>query len=55
MPAAILTVLDSGATPLRPPLGDDGVDAVLGYLDSVRRGRALRLPCRLNKRPFGPG
>jgi hypothetical protein len=29
-------VLDSDATPLRLPLGDDGVDAVLGHLDSVR-------------------
>ena len=34
--AAILTALDTGATPLRLPLGDDAVDAVLGHLDSVR-------------------
>ena len=34
--AAILTALDSEATPLRLPLGDDAVDAILGHLDSVR-------------------
>jgi NAD(P)-dependent dehydrogenase (short-subunit alcohol dehydrogenase family) len=34
--AAILTALDSEATPLRLPLGDDAVDAILGRLDSVR-------------------
>ena len=34
--AAVLTALDTGATPLRLPLGDDAVDAVLGHLDSVR-------------------
>jgi NAD(P)-dependent dehydrogenase (short-subunit alcohol dehydrogenase family) len=34
--AAILTALDSGETPLRLPLGDDAVDAILGHLDSVR-------------------
>jgi NAD(P)-dependent dehydrogenase (short-subunit alcohol dehydrogenase family) len=34
--AAILTALDAAQTPLRLPLGDDAVDAVLGHLDSVR-------------------
>ena len=34
--AAILTALDSEPTPLRLPLGDDAVDAILGHLDSVR-------------------
>ncbi|MFG2648193.1 oxidoreductase [Streptomyces sp. NPDC048436] len=34
--AAILTALDADDTPLRLPLGDDGVDAVVGHLDAVR-------------------
>jgi NAD(P)-dependent dehydrogenase (short-subunit alcohol dehydrogenase family) len=34
--AAILTALDSEQPPLRLPLGDDAVDAILGHLDSVR-------------------
>src|SRR5580692_10550955 len=34
--AAILTALDAEPTPLRLPLGDDAVDAILGHLDSVR-------------------
>jgi NAD(P)-dependent dehydrogenase (short-subunit alcohol dehydrogenase family) len=34
--AAILTALDAGQTPLRLPLGDDAVDAILGHLDVVR-------------------
>jgi NAD(P)-dependent dehydrogenase (short-subunit alcohol dehydrogenase family) len=34
--AAILTALDSEPTPLRLPLGDDAVDAIIGHLDSVR-------------------
>jgi NAD(P)-dependent dehydrogenase (short-subunit alcohol dehydrogenase family) len=34
--AAILTALDSDETPLRLPLGDDAVDAVLTHLDTVR-------------------
>jgi NAD(P)-dependent dehydrogenase (short-subunit alcohol dehydrogenase family) len=34
--AAILTALDAPDTPLRLPLGDDAVDAVLGHLDSTR-------------------
>jgi NAD(P)-dependent dehydrogenase (short-subunit alcohol dehydrogenase family) len=34
--AAILTALDAEPTPLRLPLGDDAVDAVLGHLDAVR-------------------
>jgi NAD(P)-dependent dehydrogenase (short-subunit alcohol dehydrogenase family) len=34
--AAILTALDADATPLRLPLGDDAVDAILGHLDTVR-------------------
>ena len=34
--AAILTALDSAEPPLRLPLGDDAVDAVLGHLDTVR-------------------
>jgi NAD(P)-dependent dehydrogenase (short-subunit alcohol dehydrogenase family) len=34
--AAILTALDAGQTPLRLPLGDDAVDAILGHLDAVR-------------------
>lgn len=34
--AAILAALDADETPLRLPLGNDGVDAVLGHLDQVR-------------------
>ena len=34
--AAILTVLDADTTPLRLPLGEDAVDAVLGHLDAIR-------------------
>jgi NAD(P)-dependent dehydrogenase (short-subunit alcohol dehydrogenase family) len=34
--AAILTALDTDQAPLRLPLGDDAVDAILGHLDSVR-------------------
>ena len=34
--AAILTALDAEKTPLRLPLGDDAVDAVLHHLDEVR-------------------
>jgi NAD(P)-dependent dehydrogenase (short-subunit alcohol dehydrogenase family) len=34
--AAILTALDAADTPLRLPLGDDAVDAILSHLDSVR-------------------
>jgi NAD(P)-dependent dehydrogenase (short-subunit alcohol dehydrogenase family) len=34
--AAILTALDSDATPLRLPLGDDAVDAIASHLDTVR-------------------
>jgi NAD(P)-dependent dehydrogenase (short-subunit alcohol dehydrogenase family) len=34
--AAILTALDAEKTPLRLPLGDDSVDAILGHLDAVR-------------------
>ena len=34
--AAILTALEAGTTPLRLPLGDDSVDAILGHLDGVR-------------------
>ena len=34
--AAILTALDAPNTPLRLPLGDDAVDAILGHLDSTR-------------------
>jgi NAD(P)-dependent dehydrogenase (short-subunit alcohol dehydrogenase family) len=34
--AAILTALGAEKTPLRLPLGDDSVDAILGYLDAVR-------------------
>jgi NAD(P)-dependent dehydrogenase (short-subunit alcohol dehydrogenase family) len=34
--AAILTALDSAEPPLRLPLGDDAVDAILGHLDMVR-------------------
>ena len=34
--AAILTALNTETTPLRLPLGDDAVDAILGHLDSVR-------------------
>jgi NAD(P)-dependent dehydrogenase (short-subunit alcohol dehydrogenase family) len=33
---AILTALDADRTPLRLPLGDDAVDAILGHLDTVR-------------------
>ncbi|AWT45274.1 MULTISPECIES: SDR family NAD(P)-dependent oxidoreductase [Streptomyces] len=34
--ALILQALDAEETPLRLPLGDDGVSAVLGHLDQVR-------------------
>lgn len=34
--AAILAALDAPDTPLRLPLGDDAVDAILGHLDSTR-------------------
>jgi NAD(P)-dependent dehydrogenase (short-subunit alcohol dehydrogenase family) len=34
--AAILTVLDAPSPPLRLPLGDDAVDAIVGHLDSTR-------------------
>ncbi|NUT26929.1 MAG: SDR family NAD(P)-dependent oxidoreductase [Streptomyces sp.] len=34
--ALILAALEADRTPLRLPLGDDGVDAVLGHLDQVR-------------------
>jgi NAD(P)-dependent dehydrogenase (short-subunit alcohol dehydrogenase family) len=34
--AAILTALDAPNTPLRLPLGDDAVDAILSHLDSTR-------------------
>jgi NAD(P)-dependent dehydrogenase (short-subunit alcohol dehydrogenase family) len=34
--AAILTALDAPSTPLRLPLGDDAVDAILSHLDSTR-------------------
>ncbi|MGI5457716.1 SDR family NAD(P)-dependent oxidoreductase [Streptomyces sp. CA-249302] len=34
--ALILTALDSDRTPLRLPLGDDGVSAVLDHLDQIR-------------------
>ncbi|MFI2199866.1 oxidoreductase [Streptomyces sp. NPDC020192] len=34
--ALVLAALDAEHTPLRLPLGDDGVSAVLGHLDQVR-------------------
>ncbi len=34
--AAILAALDSPDTPLRLPLGDDAIDALLGHLDRTR-------------------
>jgi NAD(P)-dependent dehydrogenase (short-subunit alcohol dehydrogenase family) len=34
--AAILTALDAPSSPLRLPLGDDAVDAILSHLDSTR-------------------
>jgi NAD(P)-dependent dehydrogenase (short-subunit alcohol dehydrogenase family) len=34
--AAILTALEAPSTPLRLPLGDDAVDAILGHLDGIR-------------------
>ncbi|HEX3489015.1 MAG TPA: oxidoreductase [Streptosporangiaceae bacterium] len=34
--AAILAALDASDTPLRLPLGDDAVDAILGHLDGTR-------------------
>jgi hypothetical protein len=37
---AILTALDSDSTPLRLPLGDDAVDAILSHLD--RTGADIR-------------
>ena len=33
--AAILAALDADQTPLRLPLGDDAVDAILAHLDGV--------------------
>jgi NAD(P)-dependent dehydrogenase (short-subunit alcohol dehydrogenase family) len=33
---AIMTALDAEQTPLRLPLGDDAIDAILAHLDSVR-------------------
>jgi NAD(P)-dependent dehydrogenase (short-subunit alcohol dehydrogenase family) len=33
---AILAALDAPSTPLRLPLGDDAVDAILSHLDSTR-------------------
>jgi hypothetical protein len=49
--ALILAALDDEKTPLRLPLGDDAIDAILGHLDGVRtdvttwesRGRDTRL------------
>ncbi|MFB8759527.1 SDR family NAD(P)-dependent oxidoreductase [Streptomyces nigra] len=38
--ALILAALEAERTPLRLPLGDDGVSAVLGHLDQVREGIA---------------
>jgi NAD(P)-dependent dehydrogenase (short-subunit alcohol dehydrogenase family) len=34
--AAIIAALNADQTPLRLPLGNDAVDAILGHLDSVR-------------------
>ena len=34
--AAVLTALDAPSPPLRLPLGDDAVDAILGHLGSTR-------------------
>jgi NAD(P)-dependent dehydrogenase (short-subunit alcohol dehydrogenase family) len=34
--AAVLTALEAERTPLRLPLGDDAVDALVGHLDAVR-------------------
>ncbi|MDR8412017.1 oxidoreductase [Nonomuraea sp. 3-1Str] len=34
--AAIITALEAEDTPLRLPLGDDAVDAIVGHLDAVR-------------------
>ncbi|GAA2551796.1 hypothetical protein [Streptomyces fimbriatus] len=34
--ALVLAALEAEDTPLRLPLGDDGVSAVLGHLDQVR-------------------
>ncbi|NUW34214.1 SDR family NAD(P)-dependent oxidoreductase [Nonomuraea sp. SMC257] len=34
--AAVLAALETEDTPLRLPLGDDAVDAIVGHLDSVR-------------------
>ena len=34
--AAIITALDAPDTPLRLPLGDDAVDAILSHIDSTR-------------------
>jgi NAD(P)-dependent dehydrogenase (short-subunit alcohol dehydrogenase family) len=34
--AAIITALDAERTPLRLPLGDDAVDAILEHLDGIR-------------------
>ena len=34
--AAVLTALDAANTPLRLPLGDDAVDAILSHLDATR-------------------
>jgi hypothetical protein len=34
--AAVLTALDAPSTPLRLPLGDDAVDAILTHLGGTR-------------------
>ena len=38
---AILTALDAPSTPLRLPLGDDAVDAILSHLDRTARRHPL--------------
>lgn len=56
--SAILRALDAADTPLRLPLGDDAVDAVLDHLDSIRTEvtawEKLGRDTRLETRPGSP-
>ena len=38
---SVLAALEAEHTPLRLPLGDDAVDALVGHLDSVRAEMAV--------------
>jgi NAD(P)-dependent dehydrogenase (short-subunit alcohol dehydrogenase family) len=56
--AAILTALDASNTPLRLPLGDDAIDAILSHLDHTRADihtwEKLARDTRLAGRPASP-